>query len=424
MASKSPESFGDLMMKMVIAGKGGREHALAKKLQDSAVVMDLFNCPGNAGMARLGFECVPAETADEIEKFCLENKIEVVVVGPEALILSDLKARLEKHGIFCFAPSAAAGRLESSKLFCKEILTAAGVPTAEYSVNKDLNQALAAVALHDFISPLVVKADGLAAGKGVWVCENRNKAEEAVRVLGATYGFPLLFEECLVGQELSAFALCDGEDFVLLGTAVDYKRITPDPFSANTGGMGAYSPCDFISEDDKTAIHHIFSATLKTLKGQGLPYQGFLFAGLMKTNTGLVVIEYNVRMGDPETQSLLPRIQSDLGQLIVAACKHELKNQTCEFTNQTAVHVVAVSEGYPEAQMNLGHAIVYSEMPRAMTLYFSGVLESGVKLLNSGGRVLGVTALADNKEQARQMAYEGLSKISFTGMYFREDIAK
>jgi phosphoribosylamine--glycine ligase len=144
----------------------------------------------------------------------------------------------------------------------------------------------------------------------------------------------------------------------------------------------------------------------------------------MKTNTGLVVIEYNVRMGDPETQSLLPRIQSDLGQLIVAACKHELKNQTCEFTNQTAVHVVAVSEGYPEAQMNLGHAIVYSEMPRAMTLYFSGVLESGVKLLNSGGRVLGVTALADNKEQARQMAYEGLSKISFTGMYFREDIAK
>jgi phosphoribosylamine--glycine ligase len=410
-------------MKIVVVGKGGREHALAAKLKESALVSELIVCPGNAGMERMGLTCAPVETPAAIEEFCLKNHISLVVVGPEGVILSDLKARLAKHKISCFAPDPTPARLESSKLFCKEILTAAGLPTASYQVALSLNEGEAFLDVHDFSKPIVLKADGLAAGKGVWVCADEAQAREGLHTLGKQYGFPILFEECLTGPELSAFALCDGEEFVFLGTACDYKRITPNPFSANTGGMGTFSPCDFISAAEEKQINEIFTQTLKTLKDKGMPYQGFLFAGLMKTSQGLSVLEFNVRMGDPETQSLLPRIQSDLAHLILAACNHELKNQTCEFKPQAAVHVVAVSEGYPQDKMNLGHSISYS-LPTLSQLYFSGVRSEKGELVNSGGRVFGVTALAPSKLAARTQAYQDLRKMSFTGMYFREDIGQ
>ncbi|WP_374074797.1 phosphoribosylamine--glycine ligase [Bdellovibrio bacteriovorus] len=412
-------------MKVVVVGKGGREHALAKKLKESSLVTDLWVCPGNPGMAQAGFQCAPYETPEAVERFCLEQSVSLVVVGPEALILSNLKANLEAQGIPCFAPSKAVAELESSKLFCKGVLNDAQVPTAKCTVSYSLEVAIKSVETHDFSLPLVVKADGLAQGKGVWVCESREKALEAVHALGSQFGYPLLLEECLIGKELSAFALCDGKDFVLLGTACDYKRITPDPFSANTGGMGAYSPCDFITKEDEQTILNIFAKTLTCLESKKMPYQGFLFAGLMKTDKGIFVLEYNVRMGDPETQALLPRVKSDLLKLIVAAVTHELKNQTCELSSQTSVHVVAVSQGYPQAQMLLGNPISYPELKELKSdLYFAGVTERQNHLVNSGGRVLGVTALATSKHEARDQAYNDIHKISFQGMYMREDIGQ
>lgn len=412
-------------MKIVVVGKGGREHALAKKLKESSLVTDLWVCPGNPGMTLAGLQCAPVEAPEAIEKFCLEQKISLVVVGPEAAILSDLKTRLANHKIPCFAPSQEVAQLESSKMFCKNVLIEAGVPTAKFELCKTKEITLAAVERHDFSAPLVVKADGLAQGKGVWVCENRSQAVEAVESLGTQFGYPLLLEECLIGKELSAFALCDGKDFVLLGTACDYKRITPDPFSANTGGMGAYSPCDFITQEDEETIRDIFAKTLTYLESKALPYQGFLFAGLMKTAKGLFVLEYNVRMGDPETQALMPRLKSDLAKIIMSAVSHELKGQACELVSDTSVHVVAVSKGYPQSQMLTGQTIQHPDLMKLKSaLYFAGVGGTPDHLINSGGRVLGVTALASSKDEARKIAYQDLKKISFEGMYFREDIGQ
>ncbi len=412
-------------MKVVVAGKGGREHALALKLKDSALITELIVCPGNPGMTEEGITCVAVESPDDIVAFCLAEKVALVVVGPEALILSDLKIRLEEHGIFCFAPSKEAARLEASKAFCKKVLKGAEVSTAQYSECQTEQEALAVARKHDFVQPLVIKADGLAQGKGVWVCESLAKTEEAIAYLGQHYGYPLLTEECLHGRELSAFALCDGNEFVILGTACDYKRITPDPFSANTGGMGAYSPCDFITGQDEKDIEEIFRKSLSHLYQLGIPFQGFLFAGLMKTQEGLSVLEFNVRMGDPETQALMPRIRSDLGKFIFDAVTHDLKSTYCEFTDKISVHVVATSQGYPQAEMNLGHAIHYpSRDQRNSTVYFSGVSLKDHKLINTGGRVLGLTALASTKEAAREVVYQDLQKVSFEGMYSRKDIGQ
>lgn len=412
-------------MRVVVVGKGGREHALAQKIQSSRLLTQLWVCPGNPGMVAAGFQCVPSETAEQIEEFCVRNKISLVVVGPEAVILSDLKERLSRHGIPCFAPSPAAARLESSKIFCKEILQESGVKTAQGQVALNLSEAKSYLRRHDFHSPLVIKADGLAQGKGVWVCATLAQATEAVNTLVCQFGYPLLFEECLQGKELSAFALCDGEDFVVLGTACDYKRITPDPYSANTGGMGAYSPCDFITADEEKEICEVFRRTLRSLQEKNLSYQGFLFAGLMKTTKGLFVLEYNVRLGDPETQALLPRLKSDLLELIVAATSHELRNLRCDLSDEFAVHVVAVSEGYPQADMRLFQTI---KVPKATELqgqlFYAGVGCQQGELVNTGGRVLGITALGMTKAEARTTAYADLDKISFAGMYRREDIAQ
>lgn len=410
-------------MKIVVVGKGGREHALAQSLMKSATVTDLWVCPGNSGMQQAGISCVNHESLEDIESFCVKNEVSLVVVGPEVMILSDLKIRLEARGIFCFAPSAEVARLESSKLFCKGILKEAGVKTAACQVSYTLPEALKAVESHNFASPLVIKADGLAQGKGVWVCQSREKAQEAVQTISEHFGFPLLLEECLQGPELSVFALCDGEDFVVLGTACDYKRISADPFSANTGGMGAYSPCDFISEADQQEIRDIFARTLACLNRKKLPYQGFLFAGLMKTAKGLYVLEYNVRMGDPETQALLPRLRSDLTELIVKAVTHQLQGATCELSPEVSVHVVAASEGYPGSPMRLGNPIQVAPLRDPQShLYFAGVSRIQDQLVNVGGRVLGVTALAETKLAARNKVYQQLSGINFEGMYLRQDI--
>lgn len=410
-------------MKIVVVGKGGREHALAQKLKSSPLVTNIWVLPGNPGMALAGLNCVSCETPQDIENFCFENGVSLAVVGPEAAILSDLKTRLEARNIFCFAPSPAVAQLEASKLFCKTVLSEAGLPTAQYIVAQSATESKKIIDKHNFSNPLVVKADGLAQGKGVWVCNNYNKAIEAADYLGVQYGYPLLFEECLVGRELSAFAICDGKDFVILGTACDYKRIAPDPFSSNTGGMGAYSPCDFIDFNDEATIRETFRKTLDHLHAKNLSYQGFLFAGLMKTSNGLYVLEYNVRMGDPETQVLMPRLQSDLAEIIMKACNHQLRNSECKVSSDSAVHIVAVSKGYPQTEMLLEQTVNFPPLKSLQGhLYFSGVSKKDNQLVNSGGRVLGITATAETKQEARRLAYHEIRRISFEGMYIREDI--
>ncbi|UYL08439.1 phosphoribosylamine--glycine ligase [Bdellovibrio sp. SKB1291214] len=412
-------------MRVLVVGKGGREHAIAQKISESKMLETLWVAPGNPGMSKVGLQCVNVEKTPDVLAFCKTNRVDLVVFGPEAAILSDLKEVLEANGVACLAPSREAAHLEASKYFCKEILEDAGLLTAAYQKANTVAEAISFLEKHDFKTPIVVKADGLAAGKGVAVCETLETAKAAVHDLTTAYGFPLLVEECLIGRELSAFALCDGEDFVILGTACDYKRITPDPFSANTGGMGAFSPCDFISTDDEAAIDDIFRKSLKSLKRKGKPYVGFLFAGLMKTDKGLYVLEFNVRLGDPETQALLPRIKSDLLDLSVKAVQGRLEKQKTEFHDYRSVHVVAVSKGYPGNTMDLGHAI---QIPTASTegtnIYFAGVSTKNENLVNTGGRVLGVTALAKTRDEARMKAYQEIRKVQFQGLYFREDIAQ
>ncbi|QDK38836.1 phosphoribosylamine--glycine ligase [Bdellovibrio sp. NC01] len=411
-------------MRVLVIGKGGREHALAQKISESRQLEKIWVAPGNPGMQQSGFECVAVEKTFDVLSFCKSELVDLVVLGPEGAILSDLKQTLENAGISCLAPIPEAAQLESSKVFCKKILSSAQVKTAAFEIAKDLESAQSLIVKHNFSKPLVIKADGLAQGKGVAVCESAERAFPEAQSLSSAYGFPLLFEECLIGKELSAFALCDGEDFVMLGTACDYKRITANPFSANTGGMGAYSPCDFISEADEKEISEIFRKTLKALKRNDTPFVGFLFAGLMLTAEGLYVLEYNVRMGDPETQALLPRIESDFLDLAVKAVQGRLKNQKVEFLPQESVHVVAVSGGYPQSEMQLGHPIkVPEEMLENAQIYFAGVAKKNESLINSGGRVLGITALADNRAQAREVAYQMIRKVEFSGRYFREDIA-
>lgn len=411
-------------MRVLVVGKGGREHALADKISGSQLLTQVWVAPGNPGMKAAALECVAVESTSEILKFATDNKIELVVLGPEGAILSDLKESLAKAGIACFAPDKGVARLEASKIFCKEILQKAEVPTAAFEIAFNWEQAQNYLLQHDFAQPVVIKADGLAAGKGVSVCKTKDKALTAAEELSDAYGFPLLFEECLVGPELSAFALCDGEDFVMLGTACDYKRITPDLFSANTGGMGAYSPCDFISVDEEAEINRYFAQTLAILKKQNMPYQGFLFMGLMKTPNGLSVLEYNVRMGDPETQALMPRLRSDLLEVISKAVRHELKSVKLENHPMASVHVVIASEGYPESKMNLGQAIQVPACSGLGQIYYAGVGLQDNKLVNTGGRVLGVTSLGETRQQAREKAYQVVKDIKFTGQYYRQDIAE
>ncbi|QDK45185.1 phosphoribosylamine--glycine ligase [Bdellovibrio sp. ZAP7] len=412
-------------MRVLVVGKGGREHAIAQKISESKMLESLWVAPGNPGMSKAGLKCASVEKTPEILAFCKINRVDLVILGPEAAILSDLKETLEKNDISCLAPSREAGHLEASKYFCKEILQDAGLLTAAFKLANSVSEAEAFIAQHDFKNPIVVKADGLAQGKGVAVCENAETALTAIKDLSATYGFPILVEECLIGRELSAFALCDGEDFVVLGTACDYKRITPDPFSANTGGMGAFSPCDFISKEDESAIDNIFKKSLKSLKQKGKPFVGFLFAGLMKTDKGLYVLEFNVRLGDPETQALLPRIKSDLLDLSVKAVQGRLQKQKTEFHDFRSVHVVAASAGYPGNSMDLGHTIqVPAKTAEGTRIYFAGVSAKNETLVNTGGRVLGVTALAKTRDEARALAYQEMRKVQFQGLYFREDIAQ
>ena len=398
-------------MKVLLIGAGGREHALAWKLSQSPRIDELHAAPGNPGIAQLG-ECHPVRAEDGEGLLDLAHTVgaHLVIVGPEAPLVAGVADELRHAGVSVFGPSSGAARIEGSKTFAKEVMAAAGVPTAEtMSVARP---------------PCVVKVDGLAAGKGVFVCPDQESLDDALRQI-ARLDQPLVIEELLEGEELSLFALADGRNAVPLAPARDYKRVGDDDTGPNTGGMGSYSPVsEFGAAEVEEVLELVHRPVLAELANRGSPFVGLLYAGLMLADAGPKVLEFNCRFGDPETQSILPRVGGDLLEALAAAAAGDLSAQALETDEGAAVTVVLAGRDYPE-RPDSGTPIdgVDAAEAAGALVFHAGTAMRGDRLVTNGGRVLNVTAVGPSLEDARRSAYEACDLISFEGMRFRRDIA-
>ncbi|MGI8593530.1 MAG: phosphoribosylamine--glycine ligase [Solirubrobacteraceae bacterium] len=406
--------------KVLVVGSGGREHALVRALRRSPQRPEVLSSPGgNAGIAEEA-EIVSGDP----ERIAVERAVDLVVVGPEGPLVDGLADRLAAAGVRCFGPSAAAARLEGSKAFAKEVMAAAGVATAAYRVVTTVEEGIDAIAGF----PAVVKADGLAAGKGVVIAENEQAAREALHVflVERRYGdAPVVVEKHLEGEELSLLALCDGERAVPMAPAQDYKRIFDGDRGPNTGGMGSYSPVPGIDPARAQEIcARVHQPVVDLLRERGTPVHGVLYAGLMLTAEGPRVIEFNVRFGDPETQALLPRLRSDLLEALTATTETGgLKGASLEWSEECAVTIVLASAGYP-ASSSSGDVISGLErVPPEVEITHAGTARLDGRLVTGGGRVLNVTALGHDPAAARDAAYAAAEMISFRGRQLRRDIA-
>jgi phosphoribosylamine---glycine ligase len=416
-------------MRILVAGGGGREHAIVRALHRSANDHELLCAPGNAGIAAdARLLEVSAEDVHGIVDAAVAEAVDLVAVGPEAPLVAGLVDALEAAGVAAFGPSAEAARLEGSKVHAKEVMAEAGVPTASHVVVADRDTALERLAGSSY--PAVLKADGLAAGKGVIIAASEAEAREAVDAFFVEQRFgetEVVLEEHLVGEELSLLALCDGENVLPLAPAQDYKRIFDGDQGPNTGGMGSYSPVPGIDavrvEEIADAVHR---PVVDLLRRRGTPFHGVLYAGLMMTSDGPRVLEFNCRFGDPETQAVLPRLRSDLAELSTAAREPGgLASTSAEFDERWAVTVVLASAGYPASSSKgdvisgLGDASSMEDVE----VTHAGTASQGGEIVTAGGRVLNVTALGGDAAAARERAYEAAAKISFEGMQMRTDIA-
>ena len=415
-------------MKALVVGGGGREHAIVRALARSAHSPELFCAPGNAGIAA-DAECLPEIAADDVEAIVVaarERRIDLVVVGPEMALVAGVVDALEEAGIPAFGPSAAAAELEGSKAFAKELMAEAGVPTAGYALLHSREQADEHLAGASF--PLVVKADGLAAGKGVIICQSEAEGREALDVFfterrfGAT---TVVIEEFLEGEELSLLALCDGESVVPLAPAQDYKRIFDGDEGPNTGGMGSYSPVTGFGPDEVEAIADaVHRPIVAAMARRGIAFHGVLYAGLMIGPDGPKVLEFNARFGDPETQAVLPRLRSDLVDLCLAAREPGgLAGAEAEFGSDWAVTLVLASAGYPESSSKGDVISGLAAAAELAEVTHAGTAEHDGEIVTAGGRVLNVTALGATAAEARDRAYDAAGRISFEGMQIRTDIA-
>jgi phosphoribosylamine---glycine ligase len=396
-------------VRVLVVGSGGREHALAWKLSQSPRLDSLHAAPGNPGIARLG-ECHPvrAEDAEGLLALCRELEIDLVVVGPEAPLVAGLADTLRHAGVAVFGPSRAAAMIEGSKRFAKEVLEATGVPTA----------GRLAVAR----PPCVVKADGLAAGKGVFICRTQDELERGLRAARAL-GEELLIEELLEGEEASLFVLTDGYEAIPLAPAQDFKRVGDGDTGPNTGGMGAYSPVPGLGEADiEELVDTVHRPVIAELARRGAPFAGLLYAGLMLTDNGPRVLEFNCRFGDPETQSILPRLEGDLLEALAGAAAGSLHAELTA-TERAAVTVVLAAGDYPE-EGDRGTPIEGVEDAEASgaLVFHAGTARQGGQLVTNGGRILDVTAVGSDLLEARTAAYEALDRISFARMRCRRDI--
>ncbi len=415
-------------MNILILGSGGREHALAWKMAASPVADKLYCAPGNAGIAREA-ECVPLDAADHaaVIAFCRSAGIDFVVVGPEAPLCAGIVDDLEAAGIKAFGPSKAAAQLEGSKGFTKDLCRANGIPTAAYERFRAAAAAKAYIRARG--APIVVKADGLAAGKGVVVAQSLAEAEAAVDMMfGGSLGeagVEAVIEEFLDGEEASFFALCDGETAIPLTTAQDHKRAYDGDTGPNTGGMGAYSPAPNIDAAMSARIMaEIIAPTLRAMKAIGAPYKGVLYAGLMMTGDGPKLIEYNARFGDPETQVLMLRLMSDLVPALLASRDGLLKNFDLRWFAEPALTVVMAAKGYP-GPYERGTVIEGLDDAAAVAgveIFHAGTTAEGGKILANGGRVLDVSAIGKTVSEARSRAYEAVSRIRWPEGFCRHDI--
>jgi phosphoribosylamine--glycine ligase len=416
-------------MKVLIIGSGGREHVLAWKLRQSPQLTKLYCAPGNGGIAEIA-ECVniKAEDINALVEFAKGKTIDLTVVGPEAPLAAGIVDAFEKENLRIFGPTKRAAQLEGSKVFAKEFMYRYNIPTAGFEIFDSLKEAEAFLKKVDF--PVVVKADGLAAGKGVVICNNLSEAQTALNEIMREKIFKeagnrVVIEEYLKGEEASILALSDGMDYVILESSQDHKRIFDDDQGPNTGGMGAYSPAPAVTDPVLRKVEsRIIDPVIRGMRREGNPFKGVLYAGIMITDRGPFVLEFNVRFGDPETQVVLPRLKNDLLEIIVAACEGRLSDTELSWDKRSCVCVVMSSGGYP-GKYDTGKEIKGLEGFEKSTdtmIFHAGTKKEGKKILTAGGRVLGATSLGKNIEEAIDKAYRAVEQIQFDRRFFRRDI--
>lgn len=414
-------------MRVLVVGGGGREHALVWKISQSPRVKEIYCAPGNAGIGELA-RCIniPAENIDELVEFALKNKIDLTVVGPEVPLTLGIVDKFVANGLKIFGPTQRAAEIEGSKAFSKELMAKYQIPTAKYQVFTGVQQA------KDFIKelgvPCVVKADGLAAGKGVMVCLTLEEALKAVDDIlienkFGKAGSKVVVEEFLEGQEVSMLAFTDGKTVIPMVSAQDHKRVFDNDQGPNTGGMGAYSPAPvYTTQIHETVEKDILRATIDAMGGEGRPFKGVLYAGLMLTENGPKVLEFNARFGDPETQVVLPRLKTDIVDIMEAVVAGELDKINVEWYEEAAVCVVMASGGYPEGYEKGKVITGLEKVPEDVLVFHAGTKKDKGQIVTNGGRVLGVTALGKDLQGAINKAYQGVEKIDFAGMHYRKDI--
>ena len=418
-----------IAMKLLVIGSGGREHALAWKLRESALMEEIYCAPGNAGIAQEA-ECRSVDVSKPalLLELARDLKADLTVVGPEAPLVAGVVDEFRRAGRAIIGPTRAAARLEASKIFSKQFMQRHSIPTARFSVAENFEEAIRLLPV--FPLPVVIKADGLAAGKGVVIAHSRQEAEKTLdefmrqRTLGAA-GERVLLEETLVGEELSFIVLTDGRAVLPLVPTQDHKAVFDNDRGPNTGGMGAYSDDSILSEGLRSEVMRtIVAPTLAGMAAEGTPYQGFLYCGLMLTAEGAKLLEYNVRMGDPEAQPIVMRLRSDLVELLAALGEERLAAFEPHWSPNPAVCVVMASQGYP-GKPEVGRVITgidVAETRGGVKVFHAGTKFENFQLLSTGGRVLGVTATAEDLPCAISCAYTAASKINFEGMHYRRDI--
>lgn len=418
-------------MKILVIGSGGREHALVWKASQSKLVKKIYCAPGNAGIASLAeLVDIPSDDIARLKAFAKGKQIDLTVVGPEAPLVKGIVDEFEKEGLMIFGPSGAAAALEGSKVFSKEFMKRHGIPTAGFEVFTDEKKAI------EFINkkgaPLVVKADGLAAGKGVVVAKDTEEAAEAIHRMMVAREFgeagrQVVIEECLFGEEASILAFTDGKTIVPMASSQDHKRVFDNDTGPNTGGMGAYSPAPLVTDElFKKVDKEILQPTLKGLQREHFSYKGVIYVGIMVTKDGPKVLEYNARFGDPETQAILPRMNSDIVEVMMAVVEGKLDKIKIGWDKKACVSVVMASGGYP-GSFEKGKEIKGLDSAAKLkdtVVFHAGTRLEGGKIVSSGGRVLGVTALGETIKSAIDNAYKAVRSISFDGAHFRNDIGR
>ncbi len=416
-------------MRILVIGNGGREHAMCWKIAQSPKLTKLYAAPGNAGMEEMAtLVDIPAKDIEALLKFAKAEKIDLVIVGPEAPLTEGIVDRFKAEGIKIFGPSKYAAQLEGSKAFSKNMMKKLGIPTGEFEVFTDAEKAMDYVAKKGV--PIVVKVDGLAGGKGVVVATSMPKAMEAIhlymvkKVFGKA-GEKVVIEECLEGDEASVIAITDGRDVKLLASSQDHKRVFDGDKGPNTGGMGAYSPTPVVTEaNEKEILDRVFIPIVREFQALGQPYVGFLYAGIMMTQNGFRVLEFNARLGDPETQVILPRLENDFLELILAAVDGQLGGLKLKWKEEESVCVVIVSEGYPESyktDQKISGISTAKQIP-GIQVFHAGTKRVNGELLTAGGRVLNVVGSGRGIFEALSHTYEAVDKIFFDHMHYRKDI--